>query len=398
MTQAVIIGLAILASGCARLEVGVDVMNPVYAKQAARDAELKIEAQQLADGGHQRADIFVARAFEAYTAFRTQCLEEAEADARKSAEAESNAKTKAGLITYADGAKQDLADPALIAAIDKAQRDMRDILYAQDIAVGKLVRSAGGTIYDGNLISAELQTALAKRSEVFQEQKRLIFEWIEEQSLRCQNSVSANVADSEALLARVNIKKDTATGKVESSANRSIIGGGRLLNELTEAYFITNADKQYWANKYNRAVGEGFGGSTSIAVKMNDTADFSIKGFVFDGRSTAEMIRKVSVQAVSLLAASQGAPVGLLKPQGAGSGAAGSSSLGVPDPSKLVADTQSTILAANVEDSAFRAMLFRLSDTVLANWDELVKGTDSAEKRAKDTFDAYKDVWKRPAK
>ena len=179
MTRAFIIGLAILASGCARLEVGVDVMNPVYAKQAARDAELKIEAQQLADGGHQRADIFVARAFEAYTAFRTQCLEEAEADARKSAEAESNAKTKAGLITYADGAKQDLADPALIAAIDKAQRDMRDILYAQDIAVGKLVRSAGGAIYDGNLISAELQTALAKRSEVFQEQKRLIFEWIE---------------------------------------------------------------------------------------------------------------------------------------------------------------------------------------------------------------------------
>jgi hypothetical protein len=175
---------------------------------------------------------------------------------------------------------------------------------------------------------------------------------------------------------------------VQAIKDQSIIGDGVYLANMLEAFYVTKAPETYWAPLYNRAFGEGAGGSTSIALKMNSTADFSVKGFVFDGRATADMVKKVGIQAVSILAASSGAPIGFAKP--AGSTETGPSYF---DASKQVSDVESALATAKAQQAAYSTTLFRVADSVLANWQGLATGDATAKAIVQSGFDAYKNSW-----
>jgi trimeric autotransporter adhesin len=93
-----------------------------------------------------------------------------------------------------------------------------------------------------------------------------------------------------------------------SAASRSIIGGGSLA--ATEfAYVVASASDQRWQPDYNRAFADTKFGSADIVIKLNSTADFSVKGMLFDASTVANMASKVLTQTVLLGAQMAGVPV-----------------------------------------------------------------------------------------
>lgn len=86
---------------------------------------------------------------------------------------------------------------------------------------------------------------------------------------------------------------------------------GRTLVMTDIAFAAANADDRHWEKDYNVASGSGLWGSTDTVIKLNDTADFSVKGLVFDARATAIMARKLTVSSLQLLASGSGIPVRL---------------------------------------------------------------------------------------
>lgn len=389
--------------GCARLEVQVAVMDPVYAKQAARDAEMRIEGQRLAEGNYRTTRALVTKQFAAYRSFRVSCL----TDAAQAYEAIAAGMTQADQVTQqqrqaalnaAKAYRDSVDDPRMLAAVASQEQGWLARLLVVDRNVGSAVLASGGILPQKAPVSDVVQKSWLARGEAIAELEAYLKSEVRQSHAICGPAADSAVAvlgqRAQAIKAKVEADKGTTELAMSAATQQSVTGGGILLKDRLEAFYVTKAPETAWAPSYNRAFGEGVGGSTSIAVVMNDTADFSIKGFVFDGRSTAEMIGKVAVQAVTLLAASQGLPTGT-KPA-SGSAPASFTS----DATKLVADTQTRQFAAQASEAAYRAFLFRMADTILADMDDLKKSGgngDAARQRIKDTFDAHKDSWKPPA-
>lgn len=396
MTGGARIAAAILLAGaalcgCARLTVQVDVMDPVYAKQATRDAEMRIEGQRLAEGNYRTTRALVAKQFAIYRDFRKSCL----TDAAKATEARAAASAGADRIQHDANAKiyrDFIGNPQELARIGAAEQAWLIQLLEADRGVGKAVMDSGGILPQKAPISEAVQTSWLARSEKIVELQGYLDGEVRQSYNICEPAVTPAVAQlgqtGKAIREKIDADRRTTESLIAATTQQSITGGGILLSDRLEAFYVTDAPKEAWAESYNRAFGEGIGGGTSIAVIMNDTADFSIKGFVFDGRSTADMIGKVAVQAVTLLAASQGLPVGT-KPASGSDPAAFTS-----DATKLVADTQSRQYAAQANDAAYRAFLFRMADAILVEMDDLTKSNVSgsaARARVKAMFDARKE-------
>jgi hypothetical protein len=95
---------------------------------------------------------------------------------------------------------------------------------------------------------------------------------------------------------------------VAAVAQRSIIEGSELTN--TEfAYIVASAPELLWAPNFNQALGNGTFGNVDIVIKMNSTADFSVKGMRFDATTVATVASKVMTQAVLLGAQMSGVPI-----------------------------------------------------------------------------------------
>ncbi|HYJ84295.1 MAG TPA: hypothetical protein VEW26_15795 [Allosphingosinicella sp.] len=372
--------LAMLGA-CASMKVQVDVMNPTYAKATALEASLRLEANDLASGSHQQVDAFVAATFGEYERFRLRCLDEAAEAARASnpAEADDILRLKtAGVVS-----------------VNQHRTAAREALYEQDRIVAALLHTESspdiGLERLGEPVSGVLKAALLERRRRMAGVADEVKGYIEASNVECQGAVMDAAGGVTTPATASSIAKSTTDAedtkqRVEQVKVATVVGGGALLNDRLEAFYVTHAGKEYWSPRYNRAFGEGFFGSTSVAIKMNDTADFSIKGFVFDGRSTAEMVRKVAVQSVGLIATAYGAPISLTKPSGQ---AASSMTF---NNSALVSDVETSLEKARAEEQAYRAALFRIADSVIANLPNLVAGDPTAKSIVKSTFDAYKPV------
>jgi len=401
LSAAVLLG-SVALGGCARLTVQVDVMDPVYAKQAARDAEMRIEGQRLAEGNYRTTRTLVARQFATYRSFRANCLTDAAtayeeiAGGMTATDAATQGQRQAS-VALAQTYRTAIADPAMLAAIAAQEKAWLDRLIVADRNAGAAVAASGGILPQKAPVSDVVQRTWLARNEAIAELETYlrgeVGQWHAICGTAAENAAGALGQRGQAIKAKVEAEKGATEAQMAAATRQSITGGGILLNDRLEAFYVTDAPKEAWAESYNRAFGEGIGGSTSIAVVMNETADFSIKGFVFDGRSTADMIGKVAVQAVTLLAASQGLPVGTKAASGSDPAAYTS------DATKLVADTQSKQYAAEASEAAYRAFLFRMADTILADMGALTTAGDGgnpARQRVKDTFDAHKDSWKLP--
>ena len=96
---------------------------------------------------------------------------------------------------------------------------------------------------------------------------------------------------------------------VEAVVNqRSIIGDGSLA--ATEfAYVVAKAPESLWASNFNKAFASGTFGNADMVIRLNSTADFSVKGMLFDASKVAQVASKVMTQAVLIGTQIAGVPV-----------------------------------------------------------------------------------------
>lgn len=363
------LGACFASGGCASLKVQVDVMDPTYARAAGARAE-------ITRGGHMRANRFIDASRANLRAFRSNCYD--------ILIRENNAKPQNAVIAAASQSLQSARnDASLIAKIDTFLNPLRNTLYNADDTAVSAVAAASLPAEDGKRSKGSglspLEAALAKWESAYGVATATI-----------ANAVERNVVCPQPDTPRGQAELRVAEQQSQQSiqAISSVVGNGVLLNNLPEAFAITGAPDRYWAPRYNRAFGQGQFGSSSIAVKLNDTANFSIKGFVFDGRSTADMVKKIGIQAVTTVAAAYGAPVGFAK-----SSTPGTSGSATIDSAALLATPQSTVLAADAKTQAYRFALFQIADAVMANWDDLTKSDANAEQIVDKIADAQAEPY-----
>ena len=396
-------GMLFCASGCAKLSVEVDALNPGYLRAAT-------EASALAQGGHARADEFIAASRSELLGFRDRCFNILIAAELARATDASLAQSSRDLATAA--AKQFINVRNTPLDISSLVEPERLALYSAD----DKVFAALGIAPSGFALNAQgkrgtepgqLEKLIGEREFAYSRAANRFASAIRENYAICPfpppsaapvapgsppAAVIASTASGDGKVANtVESAKANATANIEGAKYKTIIGGGMLLKDSPEAYFVASADPVFWAPRYNRAFGDGWFGSTSIAIKMNDTADFSIKGFVFDGRSTAEMVKKIGIQAVATIAAAYGAPVLGARPAGATTG----QSLSY-DPTKLIAEPQAQIDAANASEAAYRSALLQLADAMIANWQDLHGGSGQAEQTVEAIFNGHKTPYLSP--
>ena len=297
---------------------------------------------------------------------------------------ENEAKPQDAIIIAAIQSLRDARDnAALIAKIDDLLNPVRATLYSSDdAAVAALAAASRPAVADEQSTGSApspMETALAAWESAYGAAEATI-----------ASAIAPNVicpsADTPRGQAELRVAGQQAQQSIQ--AINSVVGNGVLLNNLPEAFAITSAPDRYWARRYNRAFGNGQFGGSSIAVKLNDTADFSVKGFVFDGRATADMVKKIGIQAVTTVAAAYGAPVGFAK-----SSTPGSSGTSTFDAAASVAAPQTTVDTAEAERQGYRLALFQIADAVMANWGDLTKSDPNAEQIVDSVTDAQAEPY-----
>ena len=167
------------------------------------------------------------------------------------------------------------------------------------------------------------------------------------------------------LQAAFNKQAAEARGKVISTSNRRahFLGANAKTLALSKlAYGAVSAGEEHWAERYNKARGWGVGGSTDIAIKLNETADFSIKGMVFDARATAQAARKLTTSAVQLLASGAGMPI---KTQSKTDSSDATSN--VADENKSVLNAKTKIAVAQQKQKNYNAAIKRIAMAVISS-------------------------------
>jgi hypothetical protein len=120
-------------------------------------------------------------------------------------------------------------------------------------------------------------------------------------------AAQSSAASAAALAPSLSAVQQQAAAAVAAS-RRSIIQDGSLA--ATEfAYVVANAPETLWKTDFNRAYASGTLGNVDIVIRMNSTADFSVKGLLFDASKVAMVASKVITQSVLLGAQMSGVPV-----------------------------------------------------------------------------------------
>jgi hypothetical protein len=401
----------LLASACTSgLDVKVDVMNPAYTRAAVTEVALLTDANELARGGHVRADRVLDVSMAQLQAFYTACIDRRLVDERAAL---------AALPSGAQALDKSLLEqnitvltalrngPSSQERLAKLKADWRSQLYMADDAARQALatelphfvglsgwespQARQGADRWSSPLSDAVKIGLAEREVAYDQHVAQVQAEIANSRNLCEHSGQKPSTTAQTTVAVAAMEKQ-AKDNVAAAKLTSITGGGVLLNGMTEAYFVTNASDAAWAPVYNRAVARGELGNMSVAIKMNDTADFSIKGMVFDGRSTAEMMKKLATQTVATIASAYGAPFSI-------SSAADNSGRGTLsfDKNLLISAPDTTVATARANEEAYRSALFQIADSVAANFEGLISGNATAEAIAKATLDANKARWQSAA-
>jgi hypothetical protein len=158
---------------------------------------------------------------------------------------------------------------------------------------------------------------------------------------------------------------------------RSIIGDGSLASS-EYAYTVASAPDRLWRRGFNRAYASGMMGSSDMVIRLNSTADFSVKGMLFDASTVASVASKVTTQALLLGVQMAGVPVPT-----AGTGSTGGDALSTS--SAALATSEATLAkrraAAAAQKEAIRSLAQSLLSVSSALEGELKDKDDQDDKR-----------------
>lgn len=300
----IVLGAAALLSGCGQLSVRVDVLDPEHVRNEISDERLR----------KQYRDIVAAAPGELAARMEKQGREYAlEMYKLASRFEEVGAKLGAGgkgLQEYA---------ASLRAALDQGEPVRNVIVYAgrveslaQDV---RMLPEALQWAGRGSMPSKVRDLVLALEAATKAPQVTQLIELREAKRsldrLLARVAVAspgpATTAAPAAAAPEVKAATDQATA-VNAVIQRSIIGDGSLA-ATDFAYAVARAPEPLWANNFNRAFANGTFGNSDIVIRLNSTADFSVKGMLFDASKVAQVASKVMTQAVLLGSQMAGVPV-----------------------------------------------------------------------------------------
>ena len=434
--QSVNIGLALIVlTGCAKLSIRVDVLDPVYvASQQELIADFSlISAAERSD--YSVVEIAVGDICTAYLNGRISLYEEFASALEGVADAVDKANLRAAAVDSDDSglAGESIAahpiDPSGYRANADFTRAIERQLLEQrtrgDVAEGCVAKRKGPIDFDAILATfdrmacraddcnenlTKAQRARAQsiavgdyrrsldvasqslRTDLSLLRMRIIDSLLGD--LRVKNIDLANTVEVEAgisnALAGVEstlestlevAQSEVSVAADEASSPASYLGDdGRTLALNRVAHAAVSAEPEFWQKRYNKAVGRGVWGSTDVVLKLNSTADFSIKGLVFDGRSTAIATRKLTASTLQLLAKGAGMAAGVPVPISTGdvNGAEGASEAGALSAAQNLQNAEADVSLAEERSAAFDRALRRLVSSILISARAAENGASAA--------------------
>lgn len=301
---AITLAAAALLSGCGQLTVRVDVLNPNYVQSEMAELRLHKLYREISAAQAGEFAARVDRNFAIYQREVTKLAKLYEDVSKKLPDPQGT-----GLKAVADGLTSAVSVRSGVVVSDAARHGSK----MEELAQG--IRTLGADLKwsDRSLLPTEMREKLVafeaedKSLEVKQlREVRALVSGAAKVTALTPSTVSA-APIAAALAPELKAVTDQAA-VVASVAQRSIIGDGSLA--ATEfAYVVANAPENLWVGNFNRAFASGTFGNSDIVIRLNSTADFSIKGMLFDATKVAQVASKLVTQAVLISAQMSGVPV-----------------------------------------------------------------------------------------
>ncbi|WP_395700140.1 hypothetical protein [Aquabacterium sp.] len=284
-------------AGCAELHVRVDVLDPEYVRQQMDDERLRKLHRELqaAREGDQAAT--VDRQFSEYKAQVLQLAQTYE----KAASVATEAGVKAGYKAAAAGLTSAMSSGRIPAEVQAKGTELE--LRAQAIRELSTALKWNGF----GTIPRELREQLSAFLSAAQ-QLRVLQQNEVREAIRSRQRLAALAKDGAAADGGAAAAQAATQERIVQSAIRSPVQGSELAS--TEyAYVVASAPDPLWQKNFNYALGKATFGNSDIVIRLNSTADFSVKGMMFDASKVAQVASKVLTQSVLLGAQMAGVPV-----------------------------------------------------------------------------------------
>jgi len=376
-----LISISFAVGGCAGgLSVNVDVLDTGYLSYLNQSDDLRSDARNLALADFTQTERFLTGAREGVeSAANSKCHEVA----RKSLPLITDASKKSMLersLKNAEGRAPILSSEQKF-ALQSMRRQLNQIDSRTSSELNRLYGTSPWIRSSQYSVPQPAIQLVANRRSFFEQARIHRDSLIQEAAVGCVGLLTRSVKLNPREITS-DLLVETVTTEVKEAIVDTIVGGGSLISEKQGAFHVANAPEQYWAPSFNKAFGKGQFGSTSTAIKINGVADYTVKGFSFDGRSTASMIRKLTVPTVGFAAAMAGIPVDL--------NASSDSSQGTDSfDTNLITSADAEIAAIEAKEEIHKRAVKNIANVIMAYKSELQLAGDSAEKkRAKSTIKA----------
>ena len=317
--RAAVFLLCFALGACGQLRVKVDVLDREYVRAAATEEADRAEARRIiALRPGEIATLTLAKFFH----YRTAVLEAAgnfEAMSR-SLPSDSPKELASGLASQAESLKQSMTAGGAESRATKVGTELE--------AIGQQLRERAALMgWRGTgPLPGELRGMLGsfaaadKRLWTNLEIERLT---VVDDVRRMSAAVGVKLQSSSVTPATTAAEAGaTAASRTATQIAASPTLGDPAFASTDYAHIVASAPELSWSPNYNQAFGSGTMGSVDIVIKMNSTADFTVKGMRFDARTVAAVASKVATQSLLLGAQMAGAPVKTSGNQSTGDGSA----------------------------------------------------------------------------
>lgn len=274
-----------LLSGCAELQVQVDIINPGYVVDEVEYFRIERAFLRYRSSDPLDVDAQIDQLREQYRTAMLELAQIYDADAAK----DQNPKNKQRFTDSAEDLRNSVqAGGATSVEFEQLRSDLQRL--DDEIRTKALKPDAYNS--EGKL-STELQNLVLRR---VQRDKTFRADKLADMRFRVEATDAPAAAASRPAVVNASI------------ALRSAIGSGSLVRS-DYAFFVADAPDSAWKFEFNRAFGSGKFGNSDIAIKLGEDGDFSVKGLTFDPSTVAAVAGKVTTQALLVAAQISGVPV-----------------------------------------------------------------------------------------
>ena len=321
-------------SGCASLRIQMDVLNPAVAEQikAGTDVEVRVVEIQSGESSVTQSDLAAAK--------RAAWKVISDEVARLEAEA---ARTTGSVQLAYQSSAQSIADK------DEFNDD-----WARAAAIAEPKLKANETLIRSldvsNLNRSDAARYLSERAALL---RTLVVDFGKDELQEVDSGLRLGDAKAEAMVER---------------AVKSILPGEGL-GQTRYAYAVKAAPATAWKTTYDKAEASADLGNTDIAIKLDSSGVFTIKGMQFDPSTIATVASKVSTQALLLATQIAGVPLS----GGPDNGGA------LLDATNAQAAGDTTMLIRAAQAEAHEDALYHVADIIFAEEGRITDASNNAQ-------------------